>query len=65
MNITPITLEGRHVLLSPLTLAHAEALVDAASVGELWKTTFTIIPDSKGINSYIEAALTGQSLGKE
>jgi RimJ/RimL family protein N-acetyltransferase len=65
VNITPITLEGRHVLLSPLTLAHAEALVAAASVGELWKTTFTIIPDSNGIESYLEAALTGYALGKE
>ena len=65
MNITPITLEGRHVVLSPLTLAHAEALVAAASEGELWKTTFTIIPDSKGIESYLEAALTGHALGKE
>ena len=65
MNITPITLEGRHVVLSPLTRAHAKALVAAASDGELWKTTVTIIPDSRGIESYIEAALAGQSLGKE
>jgi RimJ/RimL family protein N-acetyltransferase len=65
VNITPITLEGRHVVLAPLTLAHAEALVAAASEGELWQTTFTIIPDSKEIGSYIEAALTGQALGKE
>ncbi|HEX3228066.1 MAG TPA: GNAT family protein, partial [Pyrinomonadaceae bacterium] len=65
VNITPITLEGRQVMLSPLTMAHAAPLVAAASEGELWKTTFTIIPDSKGIESYIEAALTGQALGKE
>ena len=52
-------------MLSPLTMAHAAPLVAAASEGELWKTTFTIIPDSKGIESYIEAALTGQALGKE
>jgi RimJ/RimL family protein N-acetyltransferase len=65
VQISPITLEGRHVLLSPLTMAHAEALVTAASVGELWKTAFTVIPDSKGIHGYIEAALTGHALGKE
>jgi len=52
-------------VLSPLTMAHAAPLVAAASEGELWKTTFTIIPDSKGIESYIEAALTGHALGKE
>jgi len=52
-------------VLSPLTMAHAEPLVAAASDGELWNTTVTIIPDSAGVTSYIEAALTGQSLGKE
>jgi len=65
VNITPITLEGRHVVLSLLSMAHAEALVTAASDGELWNTTLTVIPDSKGIESYIEAALTGHALGKE
>ena len=65
LNISPITLEGRRVLLSPLTMAHADALVTAATPGELWKTTLTVIPDSKSIDSYIEAALTGNALGKE
>ena len=65
MNIIPITLEGRHVVLSPLTMAHADAVVAAASDGELWKTTLTFIPDSKSIGTYIEAALTGHALGKE
>jgi N-acetyltransferase len=46
-------------------MAHAAPLVAAASDGELWKTTLTIIPDSKGIESYLEAAFTGQALGKE
>jgi N-acetyltransferase len=65
LNNAPITLEGRHVVLSPLTMSHAEPLVAAASDGELWNSTVTIIPDSAGITAYIEAALAGQSLGKE
>jgi N-acetyltransferase len=65
VKISPITLEGRHVILSPLTMAHAEALVAAASDGELWNSAVTIIPDADGVESYIEAAFTGQSLGKE
>ena len=65
MDTSPITLEGRYVRLDPLTEAHAEALVAAASDGELWNTKVTIIPDAAGITSYIEAALAGQSLGKE
>lgn len=51
--------------LDPLTQAHAGPLVVAASDGELWNTTVTIIPDSAGVASYIEAALAGQSVGKE
>ena len=46
-------------------MAHAGALVAAADAGELWNTQVTIIPDSAGIAGYIEAALVGQSLGKE
>ena len=46
-------------------MAHAEPLVAAASDGELWNTTLTIIPDSAGVTSYIEAALNGLSIGKE
>ena len=65
MELSPITLEGQHVRLQPLTHAHADALVTAASDGELWNTTVTVIPDSASVTSYIEAALTGQSLGKE
>ena len=65
MNVSPITLEGKYVRLEPLSQAHAEPLVAAASGGELWNTIFTIIPDAAGISSYIAAALTGQSLGKE
>jgi len=65
MEVSPITLEGQQVRLEPLSLAHAEPLVAAASDGELWNSTVTIIPDSAGIAAYIEAALAGQSLGKE
>lgn len=63
--MSPLILEGRHVRLEPLSPAHAHPLVAAASDGELWKTNVTIIPDSAGITSYIEAALAGLSLGKE
>jgi RimJ/RimL family protein N-acetyltransferase len=65
MNVSPITLEGSYVRLDPLSPAHAESLVAAASDGELWNTNFTIIPDSAGVTSYIAAALAGQSIGKE
>src|SRR5437773_3765986 len=65
MDTSPVTLEGRHVRLEPLVPAHADALVAAARDGEMWNTTVTIIPDAAGVNNYIQAALTGQSAGKE
>lgn len=65
MNTSPITLEGQHVRLEPLSLAHEQALVAAASDGELWNSTVTVVPDSKSMSAYIHAALKGQAEGSE
>lgn len=66
MKISPITLEGQHVRLEPLTMAHEEALIAAASDGELWNSTVTIVPSSpEKMVDYIQAALDGQAAGKE
>ena len=65
MNISPVTLEGQHVRLEPLTQAHAEPLIAAASDGELWNTQVTIIPEPAGMKDYIQAALDGQAQGRE
>ena len=65
MEISPVTLEGQHVRLEPLALAHEESLIAAASDGELWNTNVTIIPDRSGMLAYIDAALQGQAQGKE
>lgn len=59
MKVTPVTLEGRHVRLVPLTLAHENALVEAAGDGELWNTDVTIIPRREGMRDYIQFALDG------
>ena len=39
MEISPINLEGQHVRLDPLSLAHEESLIAAAADGELWTST--------------------------
>ena len=65
MEIAPIILEGQHVRLEPLSLAHAEPLIAAASDGELWNTQVTIIPLPAGMKDYIQAALDGQAQGRE
>ena len=66
MEISPVTLEGRHVRLEPLSQAHEEALIAAASDGELWNSTVTIVPSSPAkMIDYIQAALNGQAQGRE
>jgi len=53
------------VRLEPLSLAHEAGLIAAASDGELWNTTVTIIPGREGMRSYVETALAGQAHGSE
>ena len=66
MEISPVTLEGQHVRLEPLSLAREESLIAAASDGALWNSTVTIVPSSPAkMNNYIKAALDGQANGKE
>ena len=65
MEVSPVTLHGKHVRLEPLTLAHEKDLSRAAADGDVWKTDVTIIPKSDGMKDYIEAALKGFSLGFE
>ena len=66
MEVSPVTLEGKHVRLEPLSLRHEAALIAAASDGELWKSTVTIVPSSPAkMIDYIQAALAGQAQGRE
>lgn len=66
MEISPVILEGQYVRLEPLSLAHEEALIAAASDGELWNSTVTIVPSSRAkMADYIQAALSGQAQGRE
>jgi len=60
-----VTLENAAVRLEPLTRDHASALVDAASDGELWNLSYTLVPGPKSMNAYIEKALAAKSTGKE
>ncbi|HVS82168.1 MAG TPA: GNAT family N-acetyltransferase [Pyrinomonadaceae bacterium] len=65
MEISQVTLEGQHVRLEPLSLLHEESLIAAASDGELWNSTVTIVPSRANMAAYIEAALHGQAQGDE
>ncbi len=60
----PITLEGKHIRLEPLTLDHEQGLIDAASDGELWNLWYTTVPDPDHTKAYIKTALAEQQAGK-
>jgi RimJ/RimL family protein N-acetyltransferase len=63
--LTPasITLEGHGVHLEPLAPSHVEALIAAASDGELWTLWFTSVPEPAQMHAYIAAAIDGQRAG--
>ena len=65
MEISPVTLEGRHVRLEPLSFAHEQPLTAAAADGELWNTQVTIIPRPEGMKDYIQFALDGLAQGNQ
>ena len=65
MEISPITLEGQHVRLDPLSPAHEEPLLAAAADGELWNSTVTIVPTRANMPGYIATALNAQAQGRE
>ena len=65
MEICPGILVGEHVRLEPLRMSHEESLINAASDGELWNTTVTIVPNRETMAHYIKEALDGQATGLE
>lgn len=58
-----VILQSDSVRLEPLTLAHRDALIDAARDGELWKLWYTSVPDEASIEQYLEQALLQQDQG--
>jgi N-acetyltransferase len=61
--VLPITLALAPVRLEPLTLAHEQALIQAADDGELWNLRFTSVPEPQNTRAYIETALQAQAAG--
>jgi len=63
MNVQPVTLEGRHVRLEPLTLAHHADLCGAGLDEELWRWIPKAVRTAEGMREYIEIALRAQQDG--
>jgi N-acetyltransferase len=63
MEIAPVTLEGRHVRLEPLSLAHADDLSAIGLDPDLWRWIPFQITTPEEMAGYIEEALAAQQAG--
>jgi RimJ/RimL family protein N-acetyltransferase len=59
----PAVLEANGIRLEPMTEAHRDGLIAAASDGKLWELFFTTVPQPDQVTAYIRTALDGQSAG--
>lgn len=59
----PVTLEGIHVRLEPLTLLHLPDLCEIGLNPEVWRWTPICIQNPEEMRSYAEQALKAQELG--
>ncbi|WP_454254927.1 GNAT family N-acetyltransferase [Pseudomonas sp. Marseille-Q8238] len=58
-----LCLHGKHIHLRPLLESDADAVVAAASDGELWRLNVTVVPSADTVKAYINTALSGQAQG--
>ena len=58
-DVQPILI-SKHVELQPLQREHIAPLLEAAEDGQLWNNKWTLVPDAKKIDSYIDTALAGR-----
>jgi N-acetyltransferase len=63
MIVTPVTLEGRHVRLEPLGMAHLAGLAEIGLDEELWRWIPTAVRTREEMAAYIETALKEQERG--
>ena len=59
----PVTLEGRHVRLEPLSLAHLPALQAAGAHDELWPYFVWSFAAPEAMRRFVETALSDQQAG--
>jgi RimJ/RimL family protein N-acetyltransferase len=59
-----LILEGHGVRLEPLTPDHHDALIEAASDGQMWELWFTTVPKPEETSAYIAYALQEQEKGR-
>src|SRR5437763_5477426 len=63
MIVEPVTLEGKHVRLDPLSLAHHAALCEAGLDEDLWRWIAAPVRTPEEMRAYVETALAEQAAG--
>jgi N-acetyltransferase len=63
MIVEPVTLEGKHVRLEPLSPAHHAALAEVGLDEELWRWIPAPVRTPEEMRAYIETALREQAAG--
>jgi RimJ/RimL family protein N-acetyltransferase len=63
IRVEPVVLEGEHVRLEPLSLAHLDGLSEIGIVEELWRWIPTQVATPEAMKAYIELALTERANG--
>ncbi|HEV8338664.1 MAG TPA: GNAT family protein [bacterium] len=63
MRLEPVTLEGRHVRLEPLSLEHHDALCRVGLDEDLWRLSPILVESAEEMRRYIETALQAQADG--
>ncbi|WP_455835313.1 GNAT family N-acetyltransferase [Pseudarthrobacter siccitolerans] len=61
--LEPLTLTGRYVTLEPLSVAHHDGLIEAATDGELWRLWYTSVPAPDEMAAEIKRRLALQEQG--
>lgn len=57
----PVTLEGRHVRLEPLSIAHVEGLAAVGLDEEIWRFGLTDLRTPEDMRGYVETAIQERS----
>ena len=63
MEITPVTLSGRHVRLEPLSVGHVESLCEIGCEESLWRWGVSSIQSLVDMRDYVATALQAQAEG--
>jgi hypothetical protein len=63
MMVSPVTLEGQHARLEPLTKAHLPGLAEVGLDEDLWRWIPTQVRTTEEMEAYIQMALDEQERG--